>query len=298
MAEMEEKKALLVFCEGAHDVAFVRQVFKLFFGIDKVEWKFSQYPSPFNSLFQTNVEKHAARDLSLDMAYKFFLPDWTLAKDDRLILLFNSGGKTAYKERVKAFLGDFLPLFSKAKVFDNGAASFVNESKYLFLFDADHHSPQDVISKAKDDLSAIGNTDWRMDAIRIPENDAFGGISTDKAFYIWANSSGKGTLEEIVLPLFETEQKELVERAAAFVNDSFEWKTGRGDTEKARAEIARKKKAIITTVGQRKKPGGSMSVILDQGKFVSELTFRKDEKVLNFVKFVSEFTGIPIAGEL
>jgi len=297
MTEMEEKKALLVFCEGAHDVAFVRQVFKLFFGIDKVEWKFSQYPSPFNSLFQTNVEKHAARDLSLDMAYKFFLPDWTLAKDDRLILLFNSGGKTAYKKRVKEFLGDFLPLFSKAEVFANGASSFVNESKYLFLFDADHQSPQSVIAKAKDDLSSVGNTNWRMDAVCVSNNDTFGGISTDKAVYIWANSSGKGTLEEIILPLFETEQEELIKRATAFVNDSFDWKTYPRDTEKACAEIARKKKAIITTAGQRKKPGGSMSVILDQGKFVSELTFRKNKKVLSFVKFVSEFIGVPIVGE-
>lgn len=297
MAEMKEKKALLVFCEGAHDVAFVRQVFKLFFGIDKVEWKFSQYPSPFNSLFPTNVEKHAARDLTLDMAYKFFLPDWTLAKDDRLILLFNSGGKNAYKERVKEFLGDFLPLLSNAKVFSNGENSIVSESKYLFLFDADHHSPQSVIAQAQDDLSSIGNTDWRMDAICSPENNAFGGISTDKAVYVWANSSGNGTLEEIILPLFESEQEELIKRTAAFVNDSFKWKTDPQDNEKACAEIARKKKAIITTAGQRKKPGGSMSVILDQGKLVSGRTFRKDKRVLDFVTFVSEFTGVPIVGE-
>ncbi len=72
----------------------------------------------------------------------------------------------------------------------------------------------------------------------------------------------------------------------------------RQDSQKNCAEIARKKKAIITTAGQRKKPGGSMSVILDQGKLVSELTFRKDKRVLDFVKFVSEFTGVPIIGEL
>lgn len=73
-----EVNALLVFCEGPRDAAFARRVFKHCLGFTKVEWKCSEYPTPFNSLFRASVEKHAARYLSLDMAHKFFLLDYVL----------------------------------------------------------------------------------------------------------------------------------------------------------------------------------------------------------------------------
>lgn len=84
---MSDIKALLVFCEGSHDVAFVQQVLKLCLGFQKVKWKFREYPSPFNSLFKKSVQDHAAGDLTLDMAHKFFLPDSVLQKSEHLVLL-------------------------------------------------------------------------------------------------------------------------------------------------------------------------------------------------------------------
>jgi hypothetical protein len=59
-------KALLVFCEGPHDAAFVRMVFKKILGFRIARLKFSEMPSPFNALFSTAVQNHAARDMSLD----------------------------------------------------------------------------------------------------------------------------------------------------------------------------------------------------------------------------------------
>ena len=54
---MKATKAFIVFCEGKHDVAFCRLVFKHFLKatVNKSEY-FSKYPSPFNSLFKTNME--------------------------------------------------------------------------------------------------------------------------------------------------------------------------------------------------------------------------------------------------
>jgi hypothetical protein len=73
-----EVTALLAFCEGPHDVAFVRRVLRHNLGFEKVEWRFSEFPAPFNSLFKSSMNRHAARDLSLDMAHKFYLPDHVL----------------------------------------------------------------------------------------------------------------------------------------------------------------------------------------------------------------------------
>jgi hypothetical protein len=43
-----EVSVLLAFCEGQHDVAFVSNVMKHFFGFKREKWKFSEYPAPFN----------------------------------------------------------------------------------------------------------------------------------------------------------------------------------------------------------------------------------------------------------
>jgi len=48
----------------------------------KCGWKFSEYPAPFNQLFKTSMENHAAPDMSLDMAHKFFLPDKILYNEE------------------------------------------------------------------------------------------------------------------------------------------------------------------------------------------------------------------------
>ncbi|MBW1649678.1 MAG: hypothetical protein JRJ44_03165 [Deltaproteobacteria bacterium] len=86
---MEKINALIIFCEGAHDVAFCRLAFKYHFNINKINWKFSEYPAPLNQLFKTNIKKHAAKDMSLDMAHKFFLPDKTLYSKEKKTGFFN-----------------------------------------------------------------------------------------------------------------------------------------------------------------------------------------------------------------
>lgn len=162
---MSEVKALLVFCEGSHDIAFVQQVLKLCLGFHFVKWKFSEYPSPFNSLFKKSVQDHAAGDLSLDMAHKFFLPDSVLQKSEHLVLLFNSG------------------------------------------------------------------------------------------------------------------------------DSSFEWKTSSTDKQQQIAEISKRKKSIITCVGQRNNSGYSLSVIIknETKKLIKDDTFLQNSSVISFADFIEKF---------
>lgn len=53
---------LMVFCEGSHDVVYVREIIKHCFGFKKVTWKFKDYPSPLNNLFPKRIKDHAAGD--------------------------------------------------------------------------------------------------------------------------------------------------------------------------------------------------------------------------------------------
>jgi len=210
---MKATRAFIVFCEGKHDVAFCRLVLKHFFKatMNKSEY-FSKYPSPFNSLFKANMEKYTARDMSLDMVHKFFLPDWTYVKNDWIILLFDKGGKVN-DANLHPFLYDFLTLLENAAHFPQGAESIITDVKYLFLYDADHKRPDEIFAQLKNNYEKIENAGkndsipWITEPFIHVKENPFAARSNDRAVYIWADPVKQtGTLEEYLLPLFAAEQ--------------------------------------------------------------------------------------------
>ena len=54
-------------------------------------------------------------------------------------------------------------------------------------------------------------------------------------------------------------------------------------------------KAVMTLAGQREKPGGSMSVVIDQAKKrIGKGEFRQDANVRMFVAFLRWFMGLAL----
>jgi hypothetical protein len=286
----EKINALLVFCEGPHDVAFCCLMFKYCFEINQISWKFSEYPAPFNHLFKTSMENHAAQDMSLDMAHKFFLPDKTLYNENRklLVLLFNTGGKSK-TDNPKNFLKDFLPLLKQSAVFPGDAKKIVNNCSYLFLYDRDHKAPSDVFSWCKNEFSQIGDEIFISEDFITDEENNLAAYCMEKTVgvYVFSKSNSLGTLEDILFPMFESARRDLVSEVGKFIDSAFTWKTEQDNAEKRIAEIARRKKAIITTMGQRNKPGSSMNVVVDQAKLISKKIFTQNNDVKLFVDFVA-----------
>jgi Protein of unknown function (DUF3226) len=289
-------KALIVFCEGAHDVAFVKQVLKFCFkakttvGKEGTGWKFSEYPSPFNSLFQTNVTKHAAKDLSLDMAHKFFLPDKTMEKDDWVILLFNAGGSSQI-EKVKILLKDFIPLQKRSSVFSEETDNYISEVKYLFIYDADHKTPDNIAVWMQSEFSSIEDTEWTINEWNIEGNQR-GVIQDDKALYIWAGEDNKGTLEDIILPIYKDADSALIKKSTEFIDGTFIWDEGVNDDSKKYSSRAKKAKAIICTAGQGKKPGRPLSAIISDNALAKENNIINSPQVKQFSDFLADFTLI------
>jgi hypothetical protein len=287
----QDVKALLVFCEGPHDVAFVSLIMKSFFSFNKVTWRFSEYPAPFNQMFHTSVEQHAAQDLSLDMAHKFFLPDQVLIRESHVVLLFNSGGKTQ-KDKVKSLLSDFLPLLENAKIFPGDASSVVTNAYYLFLYDADDLGAEKTREECKNAFSEIEGHHWLSGSWIVNQGNPFSAVNNEKAVYIWGETCEKGTLEDLLIPLFNLDNPELINNATIAIDDIFSWDVYSEKLEKAVAEDSKRKKAIITLAGQRKKPGGSMNVILDQAKMISKATLISDKNVMAFAHFIMGFAEL------
>jgi hypothetical protein len=285
--------ALLVFCEGPHDIAFVRMVLRKLMDFKKTELPFKDLPSPFNLLFKQSVLTHAVKDLSLDMAHKFFLPDTVLRKDDHLILLFNCGGKPQYA-KINTLLSDYLPMFKESRTFAQGAEEIVDSVRYLFLYDADSEGLDGVIQNVKREFSKIGEIDFLADDWDETSTSVFGKSSGNKAVFVWGETQNKGTLEDILTPMFIQEHSELMDKATEAISSMFNWEISHTDPQRAVPEIERIKKSILTVAGQGKKPGSSMNVILEQSGLLNKEALEKNEITNEFVAFVENFMDMNV----
>lgn len=284
-----EVNALLVFCEGSHDSAFVRMVLKKVIGYQVKRLKFSEMPSPFHKLFETAVKNHAAQDMFLDMTHKFFLPDTILRKNKNIVLIFNCGGKFKY-DTIKNLLSDYIPLFEKAKTFAQGAEEVVQSVKYLFLYDSDAEGIDAIIDNLNRNFQQIDNKDFLENSWKNTTSD-HGRIAKDKAVFVWGGTPNKGTLEDILMPMFNftQENETLVDIAKRTMSEMFTWETDHCEEVRSVAELEKYHKAILTTVGQRKNPGASLTVILEHSGLITVDSLKACNITTGFAQFVEEF---------
>lgn len=267
-------------------------VFKQILGFRIERLKFSEMPAPFNSLFSTAVQNHAARDMSLDMTHKFFLPDTVLRNKDHIAFVFNCGGKTQY-DKIRTLLSDYLPLFEQAATFPERAKETVDSVRYLFLYDTDADGLDRIVDNISTAFQRINEKDF-MVGDWVGATSEFGRISNDKAVFVWGGTPDGGTLEDILMPMFDftEENKPLIAKSKQTINEMFTWDMDDSDLRRAVAEVEKFKKAVLTTVGQRKKPGGSLSVVLEQADLISVDALRACHITAGFVEFIREFWGV------
>lgn len=68
-----------------------------------------------------------------------------------------------------------------------------------------------------------------------------------------------------------------------------DWEMEHPNAQRRIAEIAKMRKASITLMGQRKKPGSSMNVIVSQSKLINRDNLQASPTVNNLVNFFSSF---------
>lgn len=278
---MADSQVLLVFCEGPHDAAFTRLTLEKIFGYARQTLCFSEFPYPFSALFKKSVQDHVADDLRLDMARKFFLPDHVLRKDENLVLIFNYGGSNR-RGSVTPFLEKLLILHKLGQAFSG--ASKAAEIKYLFMADADNVGSQRTLEKIKDDFSSISETPWITGQwIKVDQTDGYS-QNTDQHIYayVWKQSNqDRGTLENLIEECID------LSPFLSVMDEHFQWSLNHADARRATAEQAKRTKAAISLMGQRVKPGSSMSVIVDQGGFLETEQLKASLGVQSLIHFLT-----------
>jgi hypothetical protein len=286
-----------MFCEGPHDAAFLNRLLKTLLGFQPVLCKPSELPYPIGDVLKQSFKTRAAEDLRLDLAKKFFLPDYTLERElerERvLVLVFNYGGSNRART-MPEFLEDVFTLL-QATAFSGGSQIPLS---YAVFADADVAGTVGARNKISTDLRAIGSQPWLT-----PEWTEMEGIPTAAqqdteqgraAAYIWrCRDTDQGTLEDIVLECLSGQGR--IDETLAFVDARFDWTPPpKATPEEVCALAAKRLKATFCVEGQRKKPGGSLAVVLDQAELLTAERLTASASVKDCVAFLRGWLERPV----
>lgn len=278
----KDVSVIIAFCEGPHDTAFVRMVLKHLNGFSVSKLKFSEMPAPFDRLFSNAVKNHAAEDMALDMAHKFFLPDTVLSKESEFIFLYNSGGKNQY-EKIRTLLSDYLPMLDNAATFATPEQKIASSIKYLFLYDTDADGLSNISARLIQEFNKIDGRDFISNAWQTTQTE-FALVQTNKILFVWGATPDQGTLEDILIPMFKNASDKF-DAVEGLFNEHFLWDVGNKSSERAVAELEKRNKAVLTALGQRDKPGSSLNVILEQSGKI-------DSNALGNCKITKQFSDL------
>lgn len=286
-----EVTALLVFCEGKHEVAFMHRLLTKCLGFSDVQYSFSEYPSPFKQMFKENVERHMRSDHSLDSVHSFYLPVEVLESSDLIVLLFDARG-IPNMPSVGRFLDGFLEILENAETFRSD--SWVKNARYLFLYDADARGAERLRAKIKKTFATVGQrpfltADWSIDA-----SDSGAATAAEIGVYIWSGEQGLGTIEDVLMPVVRACDPSRVDKAERCVDDLFVWEVDSPKLKRCVSQRASRQKAIMTLLGQKNKPGSSLNVIIDQTDLLEQTTLLADTRVSSFARFLAGFIGIEL----
>ena len=277
----------LMFCEGPHDASFLHRLLKTQLGFLTVKPKLSDLPYPISNVLQQSFRTRVADDLRLDLAKKFFLPDYLVVLDATLVMIFNYGGSNR-RASMSPFLEAVFTLL--------GAPAFAGAAKPQFTYtvftDADDLGIVRALEEIRVDLATIGGLGWLESAWKeVGGTSAFtqGSAFGPTAAYIWKKwAEDNGTLEDVILECLSGDAG--LQQTRAFLNARFSWQPAAGATPKEIcAAKARHLKAAFCVEGQHRKPGGSLGVVLDQTDLLKPEAMKTSAAIQDCVAFLSNW---------
>lgn len=248
------KKAVLVICEGLHDVIFVQRSLGAVAGCEWFDGTIQELPSPFGGAASRSrrglIATRMARDvegLTLRETSYSVLPHFESAVEDK--------GEETYFMQIRTS-GDgkadaVVDLLKDLDVsFDAGPMDISREYAVAFLFDANS-----------------GGLRQRVETFRAAYERHFGSLaSADHArwlrtaschvgLFVFHRSSEEpfGTLEDHLAPMAKATWPEYYDGARAFIDDN------RRDGDAPSTSSVRRLKAIITAAAQFDHPGAPLS---------------------------------------
>jgi hypothetical protein len=258
-------RAVLVFCEGRHDVVFVRRSLCAVAKGDPFTGKIRDLPAPFGAsegvspgLISSQYAKHELEGGGLAEAAHARPPTFeavvTLPEDGLLCLLLDCGGDSKAGANI-ALVRSVANLVSKFS-----EPSSVNEAAFAFLFDADDAGVEVRKARFASEYAACldgkpaGHADW-----------VSGHLGPMGLFVFHDANTGNGTLEDALAPMVHDAWSERWHAAGVYLGDH-----AKESDPIRRGKASKLKKAQISITGQFLCPGESMSKVIDRHGLPSE----------------------------
>ncbi len=289
--------AHLMFCEGPHDAAFVRLLLRQELGFEQQRLKLSELPYPLANVLKTSFQNRATEDLRLDLARRFFLPEFVLARASTLVLLFSYGGSNR-KDSMQPFLDAVFTLLAVTGFSSIEQTAARPAYAYTIFADADTRGEVGTRQLISNEFSKVGDVDWLSAAwVQVNATNAasqatrFGHTAT----YVWRKrSADDGTLEDLVLECRDGDCN--LQRTLDYLDSRFDWSPPAGATPKQiSSQAAARLKAAFCVEGQREKPGGSLAVILGQSNLIGPNELKRSTGVQDCITFLNEWLTPQIA---
>ena len=260
-------KAVLVFCEGRHDIVFTQRSLGAHGGCTWVDKPIRELPSPFGSsrtstkgLIATRFEQQALEDLPLQWAAQPRPPCFesvvanTASDTIYFLVRIHGPGET---DAIVSLLRDL-----DVTITEEVAGTYeVSEYAAAFLFDADTEGLMERLTAFRrrygahfGDLSNIEHGKWVSET------------TVPVGCFVFHRSAQEqtGTLEDHLEPMVESAWPDRYAKAGNFIGENMD------ANDKVSSKYSERLKAIITVTGQFNHPGDPMSNIIGRGGLPQE----------------------------
>lgn len=204
-------KILLV--EGRHDAAFIGRILKAN-GYEDSKLTIGEYPEFIKGYLTKFFEGAHIEDSTIkNVVSNLFLPSSSLSVSsdpNQMLIIFPMGGD-AQKDRRRELIRKLYKIFSNP-MFQDGRDSL----KIIYNLDADEHGIAFREQQVNEELHEI--IDSSIPEIHNSSWTPFGGIQW--GLYVFTDPfTGKGKLENLVLPLIEDNKKDLKSLVDSFISE-------------------------------------------------------------------------------
>lgn len=284
-------KAVLVFCEGRHDVAFAQRSLGAHAGCAWVDKPVRDLPSPFGpggtarrGLIAMRYERHALEELTLRDAAHPPLPCFDSVVEnpatETVFVLVRAHGQ----DRAAPVL-DLLQVLNYT-IAEEPAGSFdVSEYAAAFLFDANADGVATRLTAFRDrfgahfgDLAGLAHRAW-VATTTVPVG----------CFVFHRSAQDQtGTLDDHLAPMAEAAWPQRYAGARHFIDGN------RRDADAVSSNDAARLKAIITAAGQFSHPGAPMTAVVgDRNEGLPRAQFAASQLSRDLAGFLA---GVPWRG--
>lgn len=250
----------IIMVEGPHDGAFISKVMQVN-GYKTCKKPIGKYSPTFVAKYLSGQYKNAPVDeLNLQsVRQQIVFPSYSLLRgEEEMMLIFQMGGDGRDDKRRK-LVGDIFRFLRSSMTAE--AVSDIGKITFVYEFDADEDGVEARLQEVTHEIRQI--------------DESFPGITANGIYvesagvrwgiYIFEDGSGKGRLEDIILPMMEQGNDDVAGYAKDFVD-----KRGTFKLFQTARPTSHPQKARVGVMGQLEKAGSANPAIIEQSSYLTE----------------------------